>query len=277
MLDSIKDYLQRVATPDMAATLEDADKLLAKLEIRSHEISLEQEINLVDNDGHDVSLLVMYAIYYQSVRNVTNLHGLVIDTEDLSVITEIMSALVDIQNYEDVDSISNIIESEDDDLSKLYQLISLVTLKDPEEYAGVITKVDPNIFRLLADLIQPELGVIDEYFEHLSDEIRQRVKRFMGHHDFQSTFAYQLIQNNQRLGMNVDIYLDLIPPLLVGEINDNYRKAALELYSLVLISNVRDDNIINELGDICSAQFSSIDYITKVDAEVLSLIGVNRG
>lgn len=257
MLEDLETFLRNNASPEFAGMLEDADKVLNRLGIVSHETGIIQQLMYINEKGIDLTRIGIAEVYNERLDHAIIQHGIVLNTSDMVIKTDIVNGLLDIQNYEDADAISRIINSDDDPEGILSELLALVTAHDATDYHQVIVEVNPNLLSMLEILTADD--IVEGGISRVIDELRKRTLWWT--QLFPKSHAARLIADKTMLGLAVEAYLAMLSVEQIQAFENDSKVAGIELLGLLFISNTRDGQLRTKLSDLLDNTFSDLEHI----------------
>lgn len=270
MLDSLKDFLYRSATPELSVVLEETDKLFERLELRSQDIAIQQIMETVDSATNSDAMSDVLSVYMDNAEQVIKAHGIEYDNLTLPMMNIIIRGLLGIQDNENYEAISDICESEDQPVEKLHKLLELSTGLESITFEENVVDVDPAFIDRLIELIEPELELMDVRQHRLDDDIRKRLVWWRLH--YPDTSATRFVSENIPLGLTTDIYMSKFDSETFGRLHDNDEFAAKELLGIIFISGVKTNDILTKASELVDGIFTDMGHVFRVDERITHML-----
>lgn len=270
MLESIKDYLRRNASPELGDSIEQSDRLLERLGVIKHLSVLEELIQLETGTDTSGTLFGILGIYIEVISGVLSEHGVVVETQNLKEMNLILRGLLDIQNNEDAEFILATIGSDIDPVEKLSELLMLVTGEDCTLFHTLITRVNPRIFEMIKELVEPDLNLTGEAMQRLATDLKDRILYWIRR--FPNSIASRFVNQQIVLGMSLENYMDLVDGTEMVAMDHNPPMVAMELLGLVFLSDTASDQILAKTNGLLDEHFHSLNHITSADNAVTSIL-----
>lgn len=206
--------------------------------------------------------------------------GISLTENNIFTSTNILSVILYIDRFEDIDSICSILDSEESATVKLAEIVELMTLQDWSEVATLLNPVDDSILELLQSKIEAEDEEEVEVVQ-VPPERLERIAVYLAQADVPFTKLY-VTNKFFSIGGNLNQLISFsnthLNELLA---NRKYQELSREIYALVLISDADSESTLEITKDLIDLiipetmideQVEAIndltDYITKLDKEL---------
>lgn len=141
-------YLDQVATPERKLVFQEAIETLTAAGIRGHEFQIDEMMELDDLGDNAEFLLQIEATLSTIYHGILQQFGVTLDDAcDLAMATDILKALLAMDNWSDPASLSDACESQESSEAILAELLELTGNKHAGDYL-------PHLVRVSSDLIQ---------------------------------------------------------------------------------------------------------------------------
>lgn len=193
--------------------------------------------------------------------------------------TAMLEGLYLLQDVNDYETVISIIESCNEPVQTLSELLEFATLKPWADYISHITVVSPRLIRKIESLYRPRVdqdGDSLTLFESDDKDKALRVAKFVG--KYPQSFASIALANSRPLGTPFNILIQ-DHKVALGQYEPMAPdQAALELMGLGLLGDIPFKDFSQKLKQHVDVVYVNLDFITKVDVRLDQLIAeVQRG
>ena len=202
------------------------------------------------------------------------------DDSDIPIdfLNTMLISLSKIDDYDDSNSIINIIESQDSSSEeKLADILSLVSIMPPDYYLFYIKSVSEHFFERIVKSIGNSTFTIEEEINEdesknetkykIIKKLKSIVKNFN-----ENLYAIKYIKANAEIGLKFDTYMNLV---LGDLLQDNYGFLAENLFIFASISEDGYDNqlkfLYDKLSEIIPDSFESGKICEKINSIFLKV------
>jgi len=265
MLDTIKDYLRIHSTPEHLSALETSDRILTVFGLKQFdlpfmEILIKVEDLLID---HPTCVELIDAQYKELLYAVLDSHHISLDVENptLEELNVILEAVKNCQSLDSATTIFQILESNDDDVSKFAQILSLSCAYEPEWFKVRIGDIHPNTLTLLGELYETQASqeAVEAPDPKLS-QYRQNMIQYLEFLEVEDINLTRYIRDGLQLGLTFIDYVKLLQNQLLVIPEKN---CAVELFGCSLVSSDTIPKI--NLIDSVLGQFSvDVDQSARI-------------
>lgn len=234
---------------------------------RFEEILYTQDESLVDTSTPAIAIVSLTRFY---LLNILQEHGMSLnDDVDLSRLVKIVQALIDIQSYEDQQTIIDILNLDIDKEEKFAEILSLVMDMDTSEILLELEDVSQGLLNRLKEytLTEPQNSVIEE-----TKDYSQYVKNLLEYKDFvknERLKLFNLVEEGLKPGYPFEVYGNII-----GREFEAMEpiQAAKELLGMALISADGNGNPKSKITEHIDKYVADLRKITQIDIKVTDLL-----
>lgn len=272
MFEELGEFLNLAVGEEAASEILSAAETLLTINYSAHVDAFTDLLAQAENQETAVAVDAIREQLDNSYRQVFQSMGIVLVDEPISlgVMTNILSAMVLVDNYEDKEAILAICQdcvATEETLSELVELLMPVSWVD---VLPVLSEVKGQLISRIievceaaesAKLSAPEVDVRDV------TQQKVRAKSFLEKNS--ESFAEEALLSGVALGTPIEqvmeSFVDRITPLSPAT-------GAKEIVGLLLISDVSDDKLSEALAEELERLFTDINHITKVSVAAQDLL-----
>lgn len=214
---------------DRFIQINDLDESYESLELLFSEGENRDLTNLLD---------VSYQFFLNTVLELTRQFG-VFPNEDITLqdALYILETLHYIENFEDVDTILDIIEFSDHNTTALYKILETVGIHDESYFYPLIDSVNDALIERIKELFSDRKLTMSEEIEEdkEKDVIINKLKAINFTNEIKSSFIYKQIINGVGLNYPLQSYFNIFSKDIFNE-DQTVRMTAIDLALLSIIS-----------------------------------------
>lgn len=273
MLDLLSAYLNTATTVEEKHHIAVADRALVRAQL-DYEHVIEELLALDDDADSGVTLQSILAVYRTQLFHILTLHAVQVNDDiSLKMLANLVTGLLDIDNYDNPQQLLAIADEEAPTIEKFCILMEQVTQHNADELMQYVEDVSDTFLIRLKSINQAE--------QHEDEnELMQRRERIHAFHKFEIYLesvggAMSLLPNVLRSGVNPSM-----PFVIYAKLIDNLssleglppRAIARDLFGAALVS---EDGHANpgETVKACLEQFvSNPQTVSQVMVEVRQLM-----
>ena len=249
MSDFLIQFLMSRITPELMNLYLRAGDLISYFERDDiYDILDDYLMNVENTDTHN-TLNKVYQIHTDILTNIIGEFGIGL-SEDISLedLINILEAVIYLEDYEDKETIFNIISVDEDNVVKLTDCLDVVSIKDNIYFQEFITKVNPNLISKLYTHCLKEIKteVNEDTDTKKIKEISKKLKELKDNPTYNKSLVFDLIKNGLNLNLPITLYLSLFKDTLFSD-ELTQEQIAVNMSILGLISS--DTDYIKELTD----------------------------
>ena len=242
-------------------------------EIEDYDTPYMEMLHEFDNSDYCSFITRFENKFKDTLLSIVESHGIrLVEDVSLDIVVEVSKALLDIQSYEDKESILRTLETEyEDDIEKLSELLSLVSPIDTQTLSVNIEDFDNDIFSRLEKINL--IGDTDsaEAIE-TSDSDKAIIKNLKDYKTF--------VENNDlvifkviEMGFNVGLDFSLYGRYLKRFVQDfeDTDKVAKEYYGVLISAKDTHSNPIGNFRRLSSEYIDDLNVISKLDSALTKL------
>ena len=145
-------YLDQVATPERKLVFQEAIETLTAAGIHGHEFQIDEMMELDDLGDNAEFLLQIEATLSTIYHGLLQQFGVTVDENcDLAMATDILKALLAMDNWSDPASLSDACESQESAEATLAELLELTGSKHAGDYLPHLDRVSPDLIQRIDD------------------------------------------------------------------------------------------------------------------------------
>lgn len=262
MVPILKQFLLRTASKEHAALIERSDRLLNNLGVNLHHQSIEFILSHESESNSAELLIEIDDVYYDCIQDTLSEHGFTLNTDRLHDVTDFMECVLSIQNYEDKQTILDIINSDLEPIEKLGEVLYLVGEFDPTHYQTLVEKMNP----MTIDLLKDSLGDQDL---NIGDQVptRQDIvdRTFIFLKQYPNSLIKTWLDHSIRIGYDLDKYLSLLSDIDLVNIDSDLYYLVETLFGCVVISSTLNKDIRDEVRMLFVKYIDDKDKLAKAE------------
>lgn len=193
-------------------------------------------------------------------------------TEDIefSKLLSILEGLIALPDYQDKDTVANIIETGDTSVDIFAELIELVTQLQSIEVIQVVEFVPSELFTKLMENLDPDNDLSDADPAPINPKLIDKLKAYREYTPNKNNFGFKLIEGGYSPGGTFKHYQNASGTML--DAVEDIDTVADELLTLMYISSDAYENPLQFYTDNSSTIFSDEKRITKVYVKIKNRI-----
>jgi hypothetical protein len=275
MLDILHDYLNDAVAPEAVQVITSAHDTFEQIGLENYESAFE-EILMLDSQvdvGETVNAVV--SLTQQLQQKILLEHGVVLTNDaTIAVGNAFISGLLQIQEYDDLVQLQQVLSSDGSPEEILAMVLDLVSERDADDLMTHIETVSPFLLTKLKDYARTNEKLLDD--DDPADKVVYvaAFNRFYAYIKASSLLTLNLLVNGVGPGFPFMVYakalstqLDSLTP----------KQAAQELVAMALLSSDGIDNPRAVIQANIEHLISDVDRITRIDVVVSELLlGLNQ-
>ena len=265
MSKEITGFIQSNTTPDHLGVFIRALDLFERLGLEDYESPLQTIISTMELQGIDEAGAIdqMEDEVRRTLFEVLRAHCVTVNAATTTQrMVDILLALVQIPDYEDIESITRYCEGDDDDVEKLASLLALTSHVDAETYLLDLLYVNPLLIdRIMQVLDQNEDMIFEDADINLNRKLYGRLKRFVTFLNVPSVRASRIVDNGGVLGLELAQYAAAFCGNL-SQVSPN--DAAIELFAFSLISADCQNGNVADIERVFERIFTEAEHAMQV-------------
>ena len=173
-------YLNRIVSHEQADAIQDVVDTLSNI-YTDFEMAINNYLSQVNEMETTQAISQLYDLLIYYLDETLSKFGVVINTEEVTDIDvyglhDLLRGLLELEAYEDVDTILSIIDESDDTAQTLYSIINTIT-DENYEYHNYVSKVSDSLIDNIQQVYQERQR--DESIEEVLPELSDSLKRFI--------------------------------------------------------------------------------------------------
>jgi hypothetical protein len=275
MLDILRDYLTDAAAPEQVDAISAAHASFEQFGLENYEPEFEQILMLdsqVDG-GQTVSSIIQLTQEIQT--NILQQHGISLtDSVSISTANTVINGLLEIQTYEDVATLKQLLDSDGSSEELFAMALELVTDQSTDELLTILESVSAFLITKLKDLANRNDHLLDDDDSQDKAIYVAAFSKFYAFIKAKSLLTMNLLSAGVGPGFPFMVYANA----LMEQLDDlKPQNAAEELIAMALISSDGIDNPRAVIQANIDHLIPDIDKVTRID-KILSelLLGYNQ-
>lgn len=258
MSDILIRFLSSLITEELLNTYFRSARIISFFEKDDVYDLIDDMLMDIDNIDTHNTLNRIYQIHVDQLVNIITEYGISLNDDinllDLVILTESMLYLED---YEDKDSISNILLSDEDNIIKLIDCLDIATVYDDNYFVNLIKDVNPSLLSKLYSLcIKEKVEIINDDADLKNiKNITNKLKEIKDNDKYNKSIVFALIRNGLSLYLPFKLYLDLFKDIIFND-DQSLEDISINLAVFGLISE--DSDYHSQLKDIITNYVSDI-------------------
>lgn len=272
MFEYLTAYLNSFATPVQKQIYLDACQTLVDHGVTAHVFAIDQDLAVAESLDSDIVFSSMNEILIPLyIEKLGELGLTVVHDAELPLLTDMLKGLLLVENYEDKDTLSSLLDCVEGKEAAIADLLALMGSFQSAEYLPILQEASDELIDRLREVVRSEAG--DEPIDQsLVNAIRYRVERFLTLEDVNVYWtnngiqAIKLVKDGLKVGIPHEDLLEGRQAFL-----DDLKKPdviAIELLAFILISATVEDELMRDFS--MELELLHIDPLIRTQAHVLA-------
>ena len=231
------------------------------------------EAYLMDLDNMDIQSTIdtIHTFHIDQLVNIITEYGITLH-DDYSIIDllEIIDSLMVLENYEDSDDILNLLDTDEDDVITICDILDVCSLKDSVYFMEFIKGVSPDLLLKIQEnaINNKKVEIVEE--EENTDIVKRKdivnkLKKLKDNPEYNQLFVFDSIKNGLRLNLPFYLYLDVLKDELFKDpIIDKVIARNISLLGLIS----KDDDYIKNLDILLLKHIGDLPLIASIQSLV---------
>ena len=271
MIDLHRQFIVDSTTPELMVAITNAYDILVLMGRNDLDDSLEELIMLDSTVGTGDTVISIVNLLRDCQQDMLMKHEVqIVDTAPLSLGTNLLRGILDLQDYEDMEAIYRITTSDQDPLETFAEAMSLLTPYNPENLMVSLESVGASLVRRMREMA----GTRDE--ELITDEERierakyvSKINQFCHYTRSRHYRMITLLQSGWSVGYPYVTYADNVGREFEGILPEQIAKEMIVM-ALASVDGTNNPRVV--IKQHLERYIASINVITKVDIEVSRLL-----
>jgi len=272
MLNEIEDFLSRKLLPEIFGDYQTCNRLFERINYQGFTTKAEEVLQQVESIGEQLTLVELLHLYETSVTMLLVNHGIFVSTESeirFDKIYQILEAVIDLSTSTDAELIMEVLESEQDNVEKLSDIIELTSDLEAVKIYDIVYEVDGAFLDKLGELVTDKVSHVDLTLTDDTKSISRN--RFKTHAVSEaSTATRQFLMDGGSFGLPLSALLLVLEDSIVEQTPN---LMLTDIVSMVLISNT-PDHLLNEtvlavIQQVTAEQSVASDLMLRVGSFLL--------
>ena len=270
MIEMLREYLGGVMSPEAGDVFLNASRQLEEAGFLEHQHHLAELMSLADNFDTTYLTTSIESTLMRAYYEVIGSFGIYLQEASLNQLVDIFTAMYQLGNYGDPQSVVDIVNGTEDAEEALAEVLSMLTDHDVSDLLIVIEDVTPSLMRnivekmeQLEENVQAELGADDPEVGEFLNYVRARLHAYLT----QPHANNLIISHDIALGMTVllpfDTYISQAEDTL-SRVRDPIQLGR-EILAMALASSLQDEDILSLVSETLQEFVSDIVTITRVE------------
>lgn len=266
----IVEFIRSSFSPEEATTYEKSFELFSKFNLENYILPFNEIYMLVD----DFDLSYIHQQFHdqlnETLHGVLNEHGIFVNEEtSFSLMNEILEGILNIESYNDYETILSILATENTDEEKFADIFALVTTEDSDSILLSLERVNPGLFRVITKMVEERKQMTEVVSNNEASIIKAKaewVKRLynLSGPEVKGCFEsvlYPKLVDGLRFNMSFQFYCDM----LWDEISQKTDVGiARELVGMAIISNDKSEKVLETIQEYIGKYFYDLDQIGRI-------------
>ena len=256
-------------SPEKQHVLLNSFLVIEKYAIEDYSNSFIDILSAFNDNNYEETILNFELLIKNILVDILKEHGFVLSDEaSLEEVSIIAEAIIDIQNYDDKESINRFLETDLDDIEKISEILALVSHVSATNIAISINDINPSIFELLKQITTEE-AIQDQTDPELTKNVISEIKQFKNFVSSDELIGFKLLKNDFKVLSNFDFY----NRYLKNYVTDftNIETVSREFYLVFLMSRESYNNPLNFYRKISDSLNLDIQVITRLNIALNNL------
>jgi hypothetical protein len=260
MFEYFAAYLDLIVSPERKRVYLDACNALVSVGMVEHGLQIDQQISLAENGDTEIFLHSIDTLLGGVLMQTIGEFGVQVDHEaTLSQLTDILTGLTLIENYDDHETIYSLCQAPEGVEAALADILELMGAFPSHVYLSLLTAVRPELLDRIEG-IHSEEALQPEADPAQVDRARSRVTQFLAKRTVPSAVSIYLSEGG-RLGVPLD---ELVKPWRDRLDTLTMELAGIELVGLAYASDLEDVAMSAALSHEAELLFSDMTQITQL-------------
>lgn len=271
MLDILQDHLVLTTTPELLAVLKDAHALFERVDLQDYEGSFEELLMVSESEiASDVdTVTAIHTLTRELLARIINEHGVYV-TDEITTehLVQVLTGLLDIQNYGDADQLVRTCTMEGTPEETFAELMPLVTNLESDELLMHLAQVDLSVIVRIREMAETQQSYAipeDQDTETYIAKLRKFIEAIGG----ERIGTTQLVQQGLKVGMSFETYVAIGGADFETFPDD---KIAKELMAMAIISRDGSGNPRGAIKPYLETLVHDMARITRIDVAIGDLM-----
>ncbi len=271
MLDILRTHLSETATQELCLALENAHDGFDRIGLDTYEQGFEEILLMKDETDADSTTAYIVDLTRKMQVDILQQHGIVFNTDvSVEILAIAIHSILDLQNYDPVDDITNVLEMSGTSNELLAELLSLTSAVEVDQWLVYLDSVNDFLLAQLKELVSntpvsdEDTGLTDQHAHHLD-----LFKRFQHFASDPTVRIMRIIHDGMDVGLPFDTYLSKLGPDLESL---PVQAIAEELLATAFLSSDAFNTPQLSIKQILEKYIHNLETVTKVDIAVSNLI-----
>lgn len=240
-------------------------------EIDDYDTPFMDMLGVFDNSDYCTFISEFESKISNTLLSIIKEHGInLVDDANIDTVVDIAQGILDIQYYEDKDSIARILETDyDDSHEKLAELLNLVVPLEIQSTAILIDEMNDSLFNKLEVYISDST---EESSQALgpSDTDKLIIANLKNYRSFINSDEKLIVFRVIEMGFTVGLSFDVYGRYLKRFVQDysNIRQVAVEYFAALIAAKESHNSPLNYYRKISSEYIDDLELISKIDVEL---------
>lgn len=249
MFEFLSAYLENAVTPERRVVFLNACQTLVDNEVIEHAFVIDQQLAMIDNLDNDTVLGGISEYLLTKYRDLLGEFGIAVDDDiTLAQITDLFTALMCVEHYENRESIQTCCDDAEGPEEALADILQLTGASHATDYLQWLESVAPELIEKIAENTRFES--VDELPPLAMVEIcRERITKLQADPQAQKypdLRLLSLLEDGTRLGLGRETYIGNQRAYLETQVPE---RLAVELLAMILASTQSQDSVLTVLSE----------------------------
>lgn len=270
----IEAYINETYHPDLVDTMRKAFSLFEAFELPDYESEFIDLLMMEDMESSQNTQDHFTTILHKKLDTVIQCH-LIIPMEAAHIHEKVglIEALYNIQHLTDYSSIVHTLEADYDPIERLAEVLSTCGELTPIAIENMILEFNPSILETLKQFVYAKESETDTILTSTQEFQRKIIRNLRSFKDFldsdlalifkgKPAIGLTMLESNVMVGQDLELYIPFIDAQLKHQ---DYPKLALDVYSIILLSDEGYNNPVGTFKKNCGWLLDDLTAISKVD------------
>jgi hypothetical protein len=180
MFEVLATHLDALVSPEQKTLILEACEALLAVGITRHDLVIDNELSVMDSLDSDLALNVVDNILIPLYRQTLGEYGIVLEDDvQLKYLTDILTGLTRIENWSDLQTITDLCHADEEADAVLSDLLEMVGQYSSADYHSQMVSVNPALIDRIAETCEPKVYSELVIPEALVNIVRDRVRAFL--------------------------------------------------------------------------------------------------
>lgn len=276
----IEAYINETYHPDLVDTIRKAFSLFEAFELPDYESEMIDLLMVGDMETSQNIQDHFTTLVHKQLDRVIQCHLIIpMEAAHIHEKVSLIEALYNVQHLNDYSSIVHTLEADYDPLERLADVLSTCSEMTPLAIENMILKFNPSILDTLKQFVygkEADTKTILTDSQELQRKIIHNLRSFKDFLDSDLALIFKgkqaiglmMLESNVMVGQDLELYIPFIDAQLKHQ---DYPKLALDVYSIILLSDEGFNNPVGTFKKNAGWLLDDLTAISKVDPMFMTI------